>query len=251
MTGTVPIKSLWSGFELFVRKPAGVVTRETREGFADAGALIARALEELYIDGPAPLPPVLNETVFIHAGGCLWQPAETSCGWSEPEKMFLDGIDFYIQKVLQHSDFAVAGYKEPRGHDREHTRINPDWWTDEIKVDFRAGTMWAKDKDSGGWRMLFSEIMVWRPDWYADVFEGIEEVPRLRRRIDLKQLVPIVAAETPAAKALLDGKKREHGDLTGAVFEMMQDPRLAQEKANQSSVLKEFGKLLKALKTTQ
>lgn len=154
--------------------------------------------------------------------------------WSATADMaFVEHFLFFVRNVLQDAEqFTVEGLVEPRTAMRDIVPIESSWWDDDVKVDFDRGWLWAKDRDCDGWRLIFSDIII-----FKSVTRATSD--SLVRRPHLGSLVMTAADQIPAARALKDGTEQPpRGDLVKIIDQLMKDPRLAEE--TRSSVVREF-----------
>lgn len=109
----------------------------------------------------------------------------------------------------------------PINLDSRRRRVSSNLWSRALKI--------GGDIVIGG--IKYSDARIWRaadleqPGGEPDAVGGRGEVS-VQRAKNWKVLVPIVAAETPAAAALLDDPNPPHGAVKAAVEAMMQDARL-------------------------
>lgn len=142
----------------------------------------------------------------------------------ERDLPFMVALRDFVKGILQHGDMAAVGSKEPRDHDRTRSLIDPEWLDDAIKVDFKDGRLWARD--AKGWRLMFSEILLCRRDFYEATWGAGADALAVSKELSTKEKVLAAAEETPLAKALLDGKEMPRNSIAAAVRGMMKLPIL-------------------------
>jgi hypothetical protein len=183
-----PFISIYDIFQSLVLKPNDALPVLTKDGYASPPAIRLKvARDVIFADAPdwhGCRPPIFDERVFLRDG--FWEPDSARCKWTEQENNFLNSVDLMVRDVFENPSFAIIGTKEPKGHRIEWDRIDPGYWIEKIKVDFREQLLWTFDISAGQWRLMFSSLLIIRADFYransrslGGLFPHIDEIEQI------------------------------------------------------------------------